>query len=297
MANGEDKPLEMPEDNEGSAAKEEKRPTLSLENDYPGQEESGTASIDAKKVVNPYVVDDYVPIPRGPSNEALVTTGSQALRIPVAVDTSSMQGLRVASDLNSILYADRYSKSDAEALWDQLPVDTQNTLTEIAKAQGGRSGKALWERSVASSYLSTKQGAPRTPWQFIEEGVEKIAEGQVTTGRSGAYSGPRSSVTMANERDLRITTDTIASEVLGRPVTDEEFNKVLKKVRQVERTEPTVTTTTGGMTTTQAGLTAEGRQNIITEALMQGPEAEDFGKATKMMDLFYSALEARPSGA
>jgi hypothetical protein len=30
---------------------------------------------------------------------------------------------------------------------------------------------------------------------------------------------------------------------------------------------------------------------------MKGPEAEDYGKATKMMDLFYKTLEARPEGA
>jgi len=113
----------------------------------------------------------------------------------------------------------------------------------------------------------------------------------------GAYTGPRATVTMASERDLRAAVDAMASQVLGRAATDDEFQDALNQVREAERTEPTITTTGVGRTVTQSGLTAEGRSSIIQEALMQGPEAEDFGKATKMMDLFYSALEARPEGA
>ena len=121
--------------------------------------------------------------------------------------------------------------------------------------------------------------------------------GDTPQGGAGAYTGPRTTVTMASERDLRMTADAIASTVLGRAVTDDEFQKVLKQVRAAEQAEPSVTTGGVGMTTSQAGLSAEGRQDVIRDALMQGPEAESFGKATKMMDLFYSALEERPSGA
>jgi hypothetical protein len=55
---------------------------------------------------------------------------------------------------------------------------------------------------------------------------------------------------------------------------------------------PTVTTPGVGSSVTQSGLSAQGRQDIIRESLMKGPEAEDYGKATKMMDLFYKTLEA-----
>jgi hypothetical protein len=89
----------------------------------------------------------------------------------------------------------------------------------------------------------------------------------------------------------------MASQVLGRAATEDEFQNALKQVRSAEKAEPTVTSGGPARTVTQSGLTAEGRSSIIQEALMKGPEAEDFGKATKMMDLFYSALEARPSGA
>lgn len=248
--------------------------------------------------LSPYMVEPYVPIPRPfAGGQALITTGTDPFSIPVNVDTTSVRGIKLASDINSIINADRYSKSDAEALWNQLPIETQNALTRIAKAQGGRSGKALWERSVASSYLSTKQGNPESPWDFVQKDAQSVGAAGVSGGAGGSSAGPRETVTMASERDLRAAVDAMAAQVLGRAATDDEFQNALKQVRSAEQTEPTITTRGSGRTVTQSGLTAEGRSSIIQESLMKGPEAEEFGKATKMMDLFYSALEARPSGA
>jgi len=126
------------------------------------------------------------------------------------------------------------------------------------------------------------------------EVIQEMARSQASGGK---YKGPRETITMSSERDLRAAVDAMAAQVLGRAATDEEFQQALSKVRSAEKSEPTITTSTTGRTVTQSGLTAEGRTSIIRETLMQGPEAEDFGKATKMMDLFYSALEARPEGA
>ena len=114
---------------------------------------------------------------------------------------------------------------------------------------------------------------------------------------SGRYTGPRSNVTLMNENDLRSTADAVASTVIGRGITDDEFQKILKRVRTAERQQPTVTTPGTGTSITQEGLSAAGRQDVIRESLMKGPEAEDYGKATKMMDLFYKTLESRPEGA
>jgi hypothetical protein len=161
-------------------------------------------------------------------------------------------------------------------------------------------------RRVTGSKLGTLNGQRSAYYDLLQyaassgQNVEDILKGgAVSAGGDdrGAYTGPRATVTMASERDLRAAVDAMASQVLGRAATDDEFQDALKQVREAERTEPTITTTGVGRTVTQSGLTAEGRSSIIQEALMQGPEAEDFGKATKMMDLFYSALEARPEGA
>lgn len=112
-----------------------------------------------------------------------------------------------------------------------------------------------------------------------------------------AYTGPTSTTTLMNERDLRSTADAVASTVIGRGITDDEFKKILKQVRTAERAEPSVSVPGVGSSVSMPGISAEGRQDVIREALMKGPEAKDYSKATTMMDVFYKALESRPEGA
>lgn len=109
----------------------------------------------------------------------------------------------------------------------------------------------------------------------------------------GRYRGPVASVTMANEDDLRRTADALGSELLGRAVSDDEFKKVLKKVRGAEMDQPTVTTSTRGATKTESGISAEGRQSIMRDMLAQNPESQDYLKATKFMDMFNEWLDRR----
>jgi hypothetical protein len=169
-----------------------------------------------------------------------------------------------------------------------------------------RTGSSLWTDAINASQALQKQGVNVSPMMWLVdvarekgynlEAAEAVAKSAGAGGR-GVTGGPRATVSLSSERDLRAAVDAMAAQVLGRAATDEEFQTALAQVRSAEQSEPTVTTRVGGQTVTQAGITAEGRSNIIRESLMKGPEAEEFGKATKMMDLFYSALEARPSGA
>lgn len=115
-------------------------------------------------------------------------------------------------------------------------------------------------------------------------------------GNGKKYTGPTSSVTLANESDLRETANAVASAVLGRGIKDDEFQEVLKKIRKQEVAQPSISTPSTGYNVTQSGLSADGRKNIIRDSLMKGPEAEDYGKATKMMGVFAKALEMRSDG-
>jgi hypothetical protein len=241
-----------------------------------------------------YAVDPYVPVPRPVTGEALITTGSTPVRIPVFVDTSSPRGVKVASDINSILNADRYSKSDAESLWDQLPQQTQNALTEIAKSQGGRSGKALWERSVSASYLSTKQGNPQNPWDLIAaSGGDVQSSGSGSRGgRSAAYSGPVQSVTVQAESDINATADAIAIELLGRGATEDEKKKILNRIRKAEQAQPQVTTPQGpGRQVTEQGLTTQGREDILRQVIAKNPDFVDYQLDTTVMDLMLEDID------
>lgn len=156
--------------------------------------------------------------------------------------------------------------------------------------------KLQYPAELYLAYAKTAKDAQTKPKDFYTWLGDYTPPIAPDTG-DGKYKGPTRTVTLSNEGDLRSTADAVASEVLGRAITDDEFQKVLKKVRSAEKTQPTITTSVPGSTVSQTGLTAEGRKDIIQETLMAGPEARDFGQATKMMDLFYSALNARPEGA
>jgi hypothetical protein len=199
------------------------------------------------------------------------------------------------------------SKTQAEGMWLNLLPERRQEIDDLAKAiDPRRTGKGLYIEAVNAAATARQRGQNVTPATYINQLLLQYSQSPELFGDdrsnlsrrdSGAYVGPRATVTMASERDLRAAVDAMAAQVLGRAATEDEFQNALKQVRAAETGEPTITTTGPGRTVTQSGLTAEGRSSIIQEALMKGPEAEDFGKATKMMDLFYSALEARPSGA
>lgn len=204
-------------------------------------------------------------------------------------------------------YYTYYDASDLAGAYDTLDPNLQDLFTVVAKADGGRSGSALFTRLAKESSRLSGSDIRKSPIDLLydkamskgilnEDGSFNRAYSGGGSGRGG-YSGPSTSITYQNENDLRLTADTIASTVIGRGITDDEFQKILKKVRVAERQQPTVTTPSTGMSVTQEGLSASGRQDVIRDALMKGPEAEDYTKATTMMGIFNKALESRPDGA
>lgn len=153
-----------------------------------------------------------------------------------------------------------------------------------------RTGSSLWSDAISASQSLKKQGIDVSPMQWlIDVAKEKgYTFGTSPDGESERSRGVTASrrISRTSERDLKLTADAIASEVLGRAITDEEFNKIVSKVRSAEVSDAPM-----------GGLSAAGQQDLIRDELMMSPDSEEFGRATKMMDLFYSALESRPSGA
>jgi len=195
------------------------------------------------------------------------------------------------------------SQSQAISEWDDptgyLTSALKKSLDEMAKEMGTSSstGKGLWTRAVTNSYNASKKGRRVSPFESIQaiysDYSKKLEE---DGGKKKKYTGPTSSVTLANESDLRETANAVASAVLGRGIEDDEFQEVLKKIRKQEVAQPSISTPSTGYNVTQTGLSADGRKNIIRDSLMKGPEAEDYGKATKMMGVFAKALEMRSDG-
>ena len=197
------------------------------------------------------------------------------------------------------------SQSQAISEWDDstgyLTLALKGDLDKMAKEMGTSSstGKGLWTRAVTNSYNASKKGRRVSPFESIQaiySDYSKKLELEEDGGKKKKYTGPTSSVTLANESDLRETANAVASAVLGRGIKDDEFQEVLKKIRKQEVAQPSISTPSTGYNVTQSGLSADGRKNIIRDSLMKGPEAEDYGKATKMMGVFAKALEMRSDG-
>jgi hypothetical protein len=201
-----------------------------------------------------------------------------------------------------------YDPADLVGAYDSLDPSIQDLLTVVAKSQGGRSGSALFTRYVRESKRLSDSGIRRSPIDIaynvaFNRGILKDdgtftapADGASVGGRGGrgGYSGPTASVTIAAESDVRATADAIAMEMIGRGINDEEYQRILKRTRSAEQTQPQVTTSGTGYSATQQGLTAEGRKDIVQNILAKKPEYEEFQKSTTLMDWFDRALSERP---
>lgn len=204
------------------------------------------------------------------------------------VETTVYDAQKYLGDLRAKANAPGASEADVTAYNNVVSALKSYTRSDFKTVSG--------EDEAWSILLKDAAGNNINAMDLLQNFIGRPVPGGSGSG-GGGYSGPKTSVTFASERDLRATADAVASTVIGRGITDEEFNKVLRQVREAERNEPTVSIPGVGSSVTRAGLSAEGRQDVIRESLMKGPEAEDYSKATTMMDVFYRALESRPEGA
>ena len=151
-----------------------------------------------------------------------------------------------------------------------------------------RTGSSLWSDAIKASQSLQKQGVNVSPMQWL---LDVAKEREFVAGSDAANANARGTtasrrISRSSERDIRATADAIASEILGRAITDDELAKILPKIRSAETEEAPY-----------GGLGATGQKDIITDMLMKGPEAKEFAQATTMMDAFYQALNEGPSGS
>lgn len=176
--------------------------------------------------------------------------------------------------------------------------DYKILLNQLQRYNNSESTSASGVEGMWRNVLDDAAASGVNAMELLQRGTKIPKDGGGGGGRAGGrYTGPTSSVTLMNERDLRATADAVASTVVGRAISDDEFKTILKQVRTAERAEPSVSVPGVGSSVSMPGISAEGRQDVIREALMKGPEAKDYSKATTMMDVFYKALESRPEGA
>lgn len=194
------------------------------------------------------------------------------------------------------------SKADLAGAFDGLEDWEQEIFARLASARGKTAtASGTFDRYVSRAAALSKEGQRKTPVEIAYEdamkkgllGADYEPPSKEAAKARGRYAGPTASVSVANEDDLRRTADALGAELLGRAVSDEEFQKVLKRVRSAEQAQPTVTSRAPGATVTETGISAEGRKDIMRDMLAQDPESQEFLKATKFMGMFNEWLDRR----
>lgn len=246
----------------------------------------------------------------------------------VTVDTSSMAGVTSASDLLSPTWQQEGSQSDASASYDLVtpqgtPLQTGSSALADAIAAAAGNGKTpggVWDDAVAAAALATKNGDPTSVSEALlvmarKYGVTGSSPSSSSSGSSGSssggsrssggssggggYAGPRTSsnVQNASPASVRDLADQIGMEMLGRGVSQDEMERILKRIRVKEAKNPSVTTSlsgpTGTSSATQQGVSDAERQDVIQKILAKNPEYGDYQKATTLMGFFDKALSER----
>lgn len=180
--------------------------------------------------------------------------------------------------------------SDAILSWDDLDSRDQDIITDLAKARGGRSGSALWERAVALSERSVRDGEPQTPYYFLNMMMEKSGLGDGPSGgsrRSGGYSGPVTTNALMDEQSAEMLLNGLATDMLGRNLTKKELAKYTAQFRQQELANPTVTTSTQSSQTSVQGMADE---DIARTILQDNPAFADNVLKTDVLDMFFNRI-------
>ena len=228
------------------------------------------------------------------------------------------QGVAALNDPESGVYNAHYTQSSLAGSYNTLPAGQRQLLEAVAAARGHNSSA----NGVLQGYIaeSARLGDPangnpinKSPIQLAwEEAVSrgivdgsggyKSGGGGHGRGGGGAYNGPvtRTDFTHIGEGDLRDLADQVGIAMVGRGITDKEFNNILKQVRGVENAKPQVTHSTPSghdvVSSTTEGVSNADRQDVVQKILAQNPEYGDYQKATTMMDWFDNALKGRQNG-
>lgn len=140
--------------------------------------------------------------------------------------------------------------------------------------------------SVAKEAAARYESGQTENVDFLDYLYSRVGAGNSggTSGGSGRYTGPTESRTIMAESDIRATANALAIELIGRPVSDKELNRLTERMRKAEQQQPTVTISTTGSSTTKQGLTAQGREDILREVIAENPEYEQFQVDTTVLD-------------
>ena len=124
-----------------------------------------------------------------------------------------------------------------------------------------------------------------SPLDLLKEGqAAYLGSGGYGSGGSGGSGGTSKSYTNANKADVRVLANAISEDMIGRRITDKEFDRMLKKVRKEENKSPTITTRSGKTTRTKEGITDAERQEVLEGVLRENPEWKKYQMDVAALD-------------
>lgn len=236
------------------------------------------------------------PATTGSSSMARVERAPWALNAPSYIGSGDLYSPAL-SDPRSGYWTMNVSASERNAagLWSALPLATREELDRLAKNYHPNStGESLWDKAVSGAAALTKAGKPTTVFEWLSGYSEQYGDGDGSRGGGGRYTGPVAQTTFMDERDVDRTANALALELIGRPLSQKELSKVTARLRSEEKANPTVMTPNGpGASTTQSGLSAEGRQDVLREVIAENPEYQQFQVDTTVLDTMLSELNKR----
>lgn len=197
------------------------------------------------------------------------------------------------------------SAQGGSTIWNTRKIEDADAYISEVRAQGGgiednpqysnlRAGLMGYFGQRFKSYTSDDAAWRQLVEDAAEDGVsplDLLKEGQAGYLGAGGYGsggsgggGTSMSYTQANKADVRVLANAVAEEMIGRRISDTEFDRMLKKVRKEEDKSPTVTTRSGKTSRTKEGITDAERQEVLEEVLRENPEWKKYQMDTAALD-------------
>jgi len=167
-----------------------------------------------------------------------------------------------------------------------------NFVKQLKQYTGSKFTSASGAETAWKTVLDDAEASGVNVFELLQRGPSAAGKDE-SDGKKGRYTGPVESRTIQAESDIKATANALAIELIGRPVSDKELNKLVERMRSAEMQQPNITTSATGSTTTTQGLTAQGREDILREVIAKNPEYEKFQVDTTVLDAMTNFIDKK----
>lgn len=166
------------------------------------------------------------------------------------------------------------TKTIARGTYINLDVDDTQLLLNIAKANGGRSGRPVYETFVDQSAELAANGIRMTPMELARKyAIENGLSDTGADGSGGSGGSGRAAPQPIDSTYARRIMDSVSQDLLGRTMDDKEFRQYYKSY-----------------TNRFAGNPDVDAQQLATESAKSQDDYQEFQIATKFVDGLKAAI-------